>query len=316
VSPGEFHRRGFHPTGLFAPFGVAYLASRVLQLDAQTTASAAGHCGSFASGILECWADGTQTKFVHSGWAAQSGIVAALMARSGVTGPAEVFEGRFGLFASHLQNFTHNPDYARIASRLGSLWESRNASFKPYPAAHVIHPYIDALLRIREQSGIRAADIESIDCPVAGYIVPIVCEPLDEKLLPASDSHGRVSLQYTLAEALYFGKLGKDAYRKGSLRNPEILALAKRIQYHIDHDYPRPGRFKGAVEVRLRDGRVLNAVEEYNRGSPDNPMTEAELRAKFEENASGSLSKEQRDKLAGRIEELETLADVSVLLEK
>src|SRR4029077_8233463 len=104
VAPGQFHRRGFHPSGLFATFGVTYLASRLLGLDAPAMARAAGISGSFASGILECWVDGTQTKFLHPGWAAQSGIVSAFLARAGTTGPAEVFEGRWGLYASHLQD--------------------------------------------------------------------------------------------------------------------------------------------------------------------------------------------------------------------
>jgi 2-methylcitrate dehydratase PrpD len=88
VSSGELHARGFHPTGLFATFGAAYLASKILGLDAETQARAAGIAGSFASGLLECWVDGTQTKFLHPGWSAQSGITAALLARAGVTGPA------------------------------------------------------------------------------------------------------------------------------------------------------------------------------------------------------------------------------------
>ena len=75
--------------------------------------------------------------------------------------------------------------------------------------------------------------------------MPIVCEPLAEKLAPASDSHGRVSLQYTLAEALYRGVLGKHAYQPESLANPEILALAARVRYHIDPEFPGPGHFKG-----------------------------------------------------------------------
>ena len=104
VSSGELHRRGFHPTGLFATFGAAYLAGKLLGLDADALARAAGIAGSFAAGLLECWVDGTQTKFLHPGWSAQSGITAALLARSGVTGPAQVFEGRWGLFASHVQD--------------------------------------------------------------------------------------------------------------------------------------------------------------------------------------------------------------------
>jgi 2-methylcitrate dehydratase PrpD len=313
VSSGELHRRGFHPTGLFATFGAAYLAGKLLSLDAAALARAAGIAGSFASGLLECWVDGTQTKFLHPGWSAQSGITAALLARSGVTGPAQVFEGRWGLFASHVQDPNAHRDFARISDRLGEHWESRNSSFKPFPAAHVIHPYISAALRLRAKHGIRPQDIHRIECPVTSFIVGIVCEPTAEKFAPASDSHGRVSIQYSLAEALYHGALGKAAYSAESLKNPDILELARRVQYRVDPDYPGPGRFKGAVKIVFKDGQVFEEVEEYNRGSAENPMTPEELRAKFNANASGFLSPDQRDRLAEEIDHLENLPNASQL---
>ncbi len=142
----------------------------------------------------------------------------------------------------------------------------------------------------------------------------IVCEPTEEKFAPASDSHGRVSLQYSVAEALYYGALGKSAYSAESLKNPEILALARRVQYHVDPDYPGPGRFKGAVKIVLKDGSAFEEVEEYNRGSAENPMTYRELRAKFDDNASGFLSAQQRDSLAGEIDSLETLPHANILV--
>lgn len=314
VSSGELHKRGFHPTGLFAPFGVSYLACRLLGMDMEAMTRAAGICGSFAAGLLECWVDGTQSKFLHSGWAAQSGLTAALLARSGTTGPSRVFEGRFGLFAAHVQDADAHRDFHRIDHELGVHWESRNSSFKPFPAAHVIHPYIDAVLRLRQKHGIRPGDVQRIECPVAGFIVPIVCEPTAEKFKPASDSHGRVSLQYTLAEALYHGALGKNAYRETSLRNPEILALARRVHYSVDPAFPGPGRFKGVVRIALADGRTVEEVEEYNRGSAQNPMTEAELRAKFDDNAGGFLSTAERDQLADAIAGLDRLPDAAVLV--
>jgi 2-methylcitrate dehydratase PrpD len=315
VAPGQFHRRGFHPSGLFATFGVTYLASRLLELDAARTAQAAGICGSFASGILECWVDGTQTKFLHPGWSAQSAIAAAFLARAGTTGPAEVFEGRWGLFASHLQDDAAMKDFSRLTKELGVRWDSRNSSFKPFPAAHVLHPYIDAVLRLRHGRGVRPEDVEAIDCPVAPFIVSIVCEPASEKLAPASDSHGRVSLQYTLAEALVRGSLGRRAYSDESLRDPAILALARRVRWHADPSFPGPGRFKGVVTVTLTDGTTLTEVEDYNRGSAENPMTAAELRAKFDENADGTLDAAARDRVADAVERLETLADARAVVD-
>ncbi len=315
VSSGELHKRGFHPTGLFATFGVAYLAGKLLGLDADTMANAAGIAGSFASGLLECWVDGTQTKFLHPGWSAQSGITAALLARAGVTGPAQVFEGRWGLFASHVQDAGAHRDFARITDRLGHRWDSRNSSFKPFPAAHVIHPYISAALRLRAQHAINPRDVERIECPVAAFIVGIVCEPTAEKFAPASDSHGRVSLQYSVAEALYHGALGKSAYSAESRANLEILALARRVAYRVDPDYPGPGRFKGAVKITLKDGREFVEIEEYNRGSAENPMTFEELRTKFEENASGFLDPAQRQCMLEQIGRVEDLPKAKLLID-
>jgi 2-methylcitrate dehydratase PrpD len=314
VSSGELHKRGFHPTGLFATFGAAFLAGKLAGLDAEGMARAAGIAGSFASGLLECWVDGTQTKFLHPGWSAQNGITAAMLARSGVTGPARVFEGRWGLFSSHVQDPNAHRDFARINSGLGTHWESRNSSFKPFPAAHVIHPYISAAIRLRHKHAIPPAEIESVDCPVTQFIVSIVCEPIAEKHAPASDSHGRVSLQYSVAETLFLGELGKHAYSDESRGNPEILALARKVRYHVDPDYPGPGRFKGAVSVRLKDGRQFTEVEDYNRGSAENPMTYEELRAKFEENTSGFLSAEARARVAEGIRRVDSLADAKIIL--
>ena len=315
VAPGQFHRRGFHPSGLFATVGVTHLAGRLLGLDAGAMARAAGICGSFASGILECWVDGTQTKFLHPGWSAQSGIAAAFLARAGTTGPAQVFEGRWGLFATHLQDARAPTDFSRLTAELGTRWDSRNSSFKPFPAAHVLHPYIDAVLRLRATRGVRAADVEWIDCPVAAFIVSIVCEPAAEKLAPASDSHGRVSLQYTLAEALVRGSLGKHAYNDANLHDAEILALARRVRFHADPSFPGPGRFKGAVTITLKSGATLTEVEEYNRGSAEHPMTDAELRAKFDENSDGFLPAAARDRVARAVDRLDEIADVRTLVD-
>jgi 2-methylcitrate dehydratase PrpD len=313
AAAGQFHKRGFHPTGLFGAFGAAALSARLLGLDAAGVARALGICGSFASGILECWTDGTDTKFLHAGWAAQSGIVAAGLAQAGATGPVRVFEGRFGFFASHLQAADTPPDLQRITASLGDVWESRQASFKPFPAAHVIHPYIDAMLYLRRVHGITLEQVAWVDCPVASYIVGIVCEPVAEKVAPATTSHCRVSLQYTLAEALAAGSLGRDAYADAYRLDPAVLALAGRVRYHVEPTYPGPGRFKGGVRITLNDGRTLERVEEHTRGSREHPMTDADLRAKFDDNAAAFLDEARRDRLVALIMGLEAEPDASVL---
>jgi 2-methylcitrate dehydratase PrpD len=157
------------------------------------------------------------------------------------------------------------------------------------------------------------ADVERLDCPVTQFIVGIVCEPAAEKVAPLTQSHCRVSLQYTLAEALVRNRLGRDAYEDVLRRDPEILALARRVHYHVDPAYPGPGRFKGAVRATLRDGRIVEVAEEYNRGSAENPMSEDDLRAKFHENAAAVLDAAARSKLADTIARLDTLTDAAIL---
>ncbi len=310
AAPGQFHKRGFHPTGLFTPFGVCWSTSALLGLDVAQMMNAAGIVGSFAAGLLECWVDGTQSKFLHPGWAAQGGISAAFLAQAGTTGPARVLEGRFGLFASHLQSGAE-PDLARITTGLGDYWESQNASFKPYPAAHVIHPYIDAALTLRRAHGFAPGDVAKIICTVAPYIVGIVCEPVEEKRRPRSDSHGRVSIQYTLAEAIALGRLDKDSYAPASLADPDILALTDRVAIEVDPAFPGPEQFKGKVRILLNDGRELEHVEEHNRGSAQNPLSPSDIIAKYELNVSDVLNRDEAARLADLVLSLETLDDAA-----
>jgi 2-methylcitrate dehydratase PrpD len=91
--------------------------------------------------------------------------------------------------------------------------------------------------------------------------------------------------------------------------------LAQRVGYRVDPGCPGPGRFKGAVRITLHDGRVIEETQEHNLGSPGNPMNEAQLRAKFDENAGGILSAAERDRLATEIDRLEHQDDASVIVE-
>lgn len=315
IAPAQFHRRGFHPTGIFAPFGIAFLAGRLLGLDQGQLVNAAGIVGSFAAGLLECWVDGTQSKFLHPGWAAQSGIAAATLGRTGATGPRTVIEGRFGLIASHLQDESFPRDFGRVTEGLGRHWESERASFKPFPVAHVSHPYIDALLRLRARHRIDPARVRRIEVPVASYIVGIVCEPLAEKRRPLTDSHGRVSLQYTLAEALVKGRIGRDAYRPDSLSDPLILGLADRVEYRIDPAFPGPERFKGQVLVEMEDGSRYEEIEEHNRGSAANPMSDADIDAKFADNAGALLPHARIAEVARAARGLPGMAEARALID-
>ncbi len=144
----------------------------------------------------------------------------------------------------------------------------------------------------------------------------IVCEPVDEKLAPASDSHARISLQYTIAEALHEGRLGKTAYSEQNLResgDPRVGADGCAIT-SIPRSRVRAVSRERSV-ITLHDGRVIEETQEHNLGSPENPMDAAQLRAKFDENAGGILSPSERDRLAAEIDRLEQQDDASAIVE-
>ena len=311
VAPGQFHPRGLHPTGIIGTLGATYAAARLSGLSARDATTAIGHAGSFASGLLACWEDGTDTQFLHPGWAAHSALAAVAFAQAGLSGPARVFEGRFGLFRSHVQDGDYKPDFERMTDGLGSEWESRNMSFKPYPAAHVIHPFLDAILYLHREEQLRADQVSAITVHIAAYMIPVVCEPVAEKVAPLTPAHGRVSLQYSLAEALYHGRLGGDAYAEATIRDPAILALARKIRFEVDPDAPGTERYKGWVTVETADGRRLERVEDHNWGSRERPMTADDVRAKFRDNAGKAMPPDRVAAIIDAVERLPDYADIN-----
>jgi 2-methylcitrate dehydratase PrpD len=313
VTPGQLHINGFHATGVVGAFSAAYLACRLFGLNAALMRHAVGIAGSMTSGSLECWSDNTHAKALHPGWAAHGGIIATYLARAGLTGPKSVFEGRWGFFRSHVQQTGYHYQFERLTRGLGSEWESRNLSFKPFPVGHVSHPYISAILRMHAQ-GLRADEVDYIVCKLNAHWIPIVAEPLHEKLKPETAWHGRVSLQYTLAEALFTGRIDVRSYGPENLHNPEVLALAAKIKCEVDPNAPGREQFKGWVIAHTKDGRRLEEIEEYNRGSRQNPMTRDEIVGKFRANAGFLLSNDTIEKIIEAAENIETLRSISDLV--
>lgn len=286
LAPGQLEKVGFHPTAIAGAMSATFLAARLFELSPEQARNAVGIAGSKAAGLMECWSDGSWAKFIHPGISAETGIVACTLAKEGFKGPASVFEGRFGLLASHVQDPAYRVDWDRLTDGLGERWESRNISFKPYPCGHVIHPFLDALLFLYHQEGLRAEQVERIVCPVAAFMVPIVCEPMAEKLKPRTDWQGRVSLPFALADALVHGRCNVHNFAASSLDDPFILGLANRISYRIDYEAPGREQFKGWVIVHTRDGRTLERIVPHNWGSRGHPMTAEDVEQKFRTNAA------------------------------
>ena len=297
AAPGELHLKGFHPTSVCGVFAAAAAAARLRGLSAGQTANALGIAGSQASGLMEYLADGSQTKPLHAGWAAHAGIIAAALAAHGASGPASVLEGRFGLLASHLGEF----DEAALTAELGSRWETRLIAFKAYPCCHLSHAVLDAV----RESGLRPEGVEEIVAEVAGEVaIGLVLEPAERKLRPATPYEAKFSLPYCVAALLVRGELGLDAFTEEAIADERVLELAARVSYELVDFGAGGSDVSGGVRARA-GGRGYEARVLRPRGTPSNPMSEEEVRAKFLRNAALALPGAEAERLLGVLGELE-----------
>lgn len=281
VAPQATHKAGFHPTAIFgAPAATAAVAA-TLGLDAPTTARALGIAGSLASGIIEYLADGSSTKRLHAGAAAQAGLRAVHLARAGFAGPLTVFEGAHGMFKAFAPSKT--PNFAKLMDGLGTRWVIEGLAFKPYACGTMTQPFVDCALKLAG-AGVAAEDIVAIRCKVGEGTVHRLWEPLASKHRPPNGYAGKFSTPYCMAVAFIDGMAGLGQFTDARSQDPAVQALAGRISYEIDplDEYPR--NFSGHLEATLKDGRTLSFRQPHMRGGAHEPLPETELVEKFEAN--------------------------------
>jgi len=281
VAPKATHAAGFHPTAVFGALAAAGGVSAALRLPPPEIASALGIAGSMASGIIEYLAEGTSTKRMHAGWAAQSGLRAALMARGGFVGPRTVLEGDHGFYRAFAPSV--KPDFTPLRRELGRSWVMEQIAFKPYACGTMTQPFVDCAIELAEQ-GVRADDISEILCDVGEGTVHRLWEPLEAKHRPPTPYAAKFSAPYCMAVGFFDRRAGFAQFTQSRIEDPAVLALAAKIRYSINpHDeYPR--NFTGHLRATLEDGSQRDIRRPYMRGGVHAPLTPAELEAKFMDN--------------------------------
>ena len=309
VVPKAVHASGFHPTAVFgAPAAAAAVAS-TLRLEMNELVDALGISGSMAGGIIEYLAEGTWTKRLHPGWAAQSGLRAALLGRAGFRGPRTVFEGTHGLFHGFAR--TREGNYGALLHGFGEKWVTTTLAFKPYPCGTMIQPYIDCARRLRER--VSPGDIDEIVADVGEGTVHRLWEPLADKQRPPNGYAAKFSTPYCIAAGLLRGHVGFDAFSDDAANDPDVRGLAAKVRYRIDPANPYPREFTGHLRARLRDGSVVEERQPHLRGGAREPLTRADIEEKFRSNArAGGFDGE---KAAAALEALRALFDGAVNLE-
>jgi len=281
---GAFHQQGFHPTGIVGIFGCVLAAGRLMGLNVRQLEHAQGMALSMAGGSLEFLEDGASTKRFHPGWAASAALTACALAREGFKGASAPYDGRFGLFNIYGGRFADWFDLSGIAEGFGTRWEVMNVAIKPYPTCHFTHAVIDCALALRDRAPL--GRIARIDAYVPEEVHGTICEPEANKRRPQNDYDAKFSTHFLVATALKQGRLGLAELEDECLRDPDVALLMDRTHCHAYGDGPFPVAYSGRLAITLDDGTVVEHDEPVNRGAADRPLSNAEIVAKFQQNAA------------------------------
>ncbi len=300
---GGFQKAGFFATGVCAAFSCALVAGRLMKLSADELTMAQGIALATASGSMQPLRDGSWTKRMHPGWAACAGITAASMARGGFIGPKESYEGHYGLFTTYLGAAAGEAEPAMVTRHLGSVWEVQRASFKLFPAGHLSHAFMTATLALVAEHHIVPDEVEAVTALVGANAIPIICEPVENKCRPTTSYMAQFGLQYGIACCLKRRAFGLAEIEPEIFNDPALHALARKVRYEVDPDSGFPKFRSGEVIIRLKDGRQVRRREVIQ---PDEPATDAEVQAKFMQNACMVMDKARAESILASVLSIES----------
>jgi 2-methylcitrate dehydratase PrpD len=304
------HYRLWHTTATVGFFAAAAAAACVMRLDAARTAHALTTAASFAAGLRHAFSSDAMTKPLHAGRAAEGGVLAALGARHGLTGVADMFEGVRGFGVA----MSDRVDWDQAVAGLGTEWTVERITCKPYPCCGHTFAAIDATRAI-VAGGVAPGEIEQV--AVGTYRAGVeICQNSD----PATPYEAKFSLPYCVALAALDRPVDLAAFAPGRLHNPELRAMMGRVQVETDPEAEAvfPAMRAAGVAVTTRGGRVHRYRQPTRRGDPDFPMSDAEIEAKFRMLAEPVIGGRAATALSGvlwRVEALENVAEIPVLPE-
>jgi len=295
---------GFHAPGVNGGFGSAMAAGSLMGLSAEQMTNALGIAGSLSSGVLEFAKSGTggMVKRLHLGRAAESGILAATLAREGFTGPQTILEGKFGF----LNVYARNADTAQLTKDLGSGWDARLIVFKRYSCHITSHTPVQGILDMQAEHGFSGEDVASIVIEGNEKIVTHhdISEPTDVML-------GQYSTAFCTALALFKDPLDPRNFSEESINDPRIRQVCRNTTLR---ELPKEKRFEYAygsvLHVTLKDGRTLTHAAPDFKGLPIRPLSLEDLREKYLKLAY-RLGKTQAVRLFDRLCDIENIDNIA-----
>lgn len=294
VVMGRPHYRFWHSTGTVGSFGAAAAAGGLMDLDEAAFAHALATAATFAAGLQQAFRMDSMSKPLHAGRAAEAGVLAAQLARRGVTGSLDVLDGEAGLGRA----MSDGPDWSRVGATLGHDFHITRLTFKNHIGCGHTFAAIDGALALKQRHGIEAGAIERVHVATYRPALDIACY-----MHPTTANEARFSLAYVVATALAHGSVRLAAYEPARLDDPVTRALMERISVAVDSelDAAFPGQRAARVVIETRDGRRLEHLQPNRKGDPEEPLTDAELEGKFMELSSPVIGGERARALLERL---------------
>jgi 2-methylcitrate dehydratase PrpD len=300
---------GFHPQGSSGVFVGAATAGKILNLNATQMLHCLGIAGSQAGGLMAAQ-EGAMVKRFHSGRAAQSGIYSALLAQKGLTGITNVLEAGYG---GYLSSYSSSPKPERLLSGLGEVWEAGQVGYKPYACVTSIHSSLDALISIMSSNKLKPEDITSIDVG----LTPMTFTHCAWEYKAQGVTAAQMNLFFNMASVAFDGVLFVDQYAESKLSDPCLLDFMKKIHAYVDNDLEAMGvayRHASRVKVTTTTGLVLEQQILDRRGTPENPLSKAEIQFKFKNVVSGIISNSTITEIIELVDDLENLPNLDQLI--
>ncbi|WP_366924017.1 MmgE/PrpD family protein [Metallumcola ferriviriculae] len=289
---------GWHITSTTGVFGAATAAGILLDLDAEELLNAFGIAGTQASGLREMF--GTMTKPFHPGKAAQNGLLGALLAKKGFTSSKQVLEAKRG-FASVLAT---EYDLSRLNENWGKQWELLKNSFKPYACGIVLHPSIDACIKLREYA--KPEVVKQIEVNVNPYVLELTGKPT-----PKTGLEGKFSIYHSATIGFLEGNAGEDQYQDEVVLRPDVVSFRAKIKPRVNSNLRED---EAVAKIIFNDGSEKSVTVTHATGSINNPMTQERLNLKFSQLTHKILDEETIERLIKKVMDFENVVTVKEVI--
>lgn len=299
ISLWGVNERMYAPSGMAGTYGATAAAAKLMRLSPERAINAFGiaeaHC------LYPSRAKRNRKEVMTKeaeGWGAMTGVTAALLAEAGFEGPETIFD---------LPQYNQEP-----LDTLGREWEIKNLYFKPYSSCRYTHAPIDGVLDLMKKHKLDANTIEKVTIGMASQAAPL------HYYRPTSTWEAEFSLPFVVGAAIADGEVGPDQIATDRLNDVKITSQADKVEQVADPeaDALRPGMVPARVSITATNGDTFETWVPYPRGAPENPLSAEELNGKFRKLASRTLGAERTESLSECLDNLETLGNVSDLIQK